>query len=382
MSEEVQQPFPKERLYYLDNLRIFLTGLVICHHTAIAFGAPGGWYYRVEEASGVVTAALLTLFVAVNQSFFMSLFFLVSAYFAAGSYERKGPTAFLKDRLLRLGIPLVVYFLLLNVSVMYLVLRFRGEIPAGYFAFLSTDLLRRTGTGPMWFVMSLLVFEMLYVAAKPLLSRLRLSEGPRALPRNGHILLFIAVVGVIAFLVRLPFPVGWGFCNLQFAYYPLYICMYVFGMLAFRLGWLERLSSRQANLWFAVALGMIALIPVIMVLGGALTTGVEPFNGGLHWQAYVYAALEPFLCIGISMKLLVMFRDRLNKTNGVAGAMARSAYTAYIIHPFFVVVASHMMAGVELHTLLRLAILFPAVVGSCFFVSSLIRQLPLLRRIL
>ena len=31
------------RLFYLDNLRIYLTILVILHHTAIAYGGAGDW---------------------------------------------------------------------------------------------------------------------------------------------------------------------------------------------------------------------------------------------------------------------------------------------------------------------------------------------------
>jgi len=129
----------KNRLDYLDNLRVFLTCLVIGHHQAIAFGAPGGWYYIVREPETVdlVSFVLLTMFVAVNQAFFMSLFFFVAAYFTAPSLDKKGPGRFAKDRLKRLGIPLVVYFFWLNPSVVYLTRLFRGEIESGYFRFMT-----------------------------------------------------------------------------------------------------------------------------------------------------------------------------------------------------------------------------------------------------
>ena len=34
---------PGSRLFYLDNLRIYLTILVILHHAAIAYGGNGDW---------------------------------------------------------------------------------------------------------------------------------------------------------------------------------------------------------------------------------------------------------------------------------------------------------------------------------------------------
>ena len=42
-------PAAKTYYPYLDKLRVFLTCLVIFHHTAIAFGASGGWYYKSPD---------------------------------------------------------------------------------------------------------------------------------------------------------------------------------------------------------------------------------------------------------------------------------------------------------------------------------------------
>ena len=60
----------KPRMFFVDNLRILLTTLVISHHIAITYGAPGGWYYR-EIEHDMLSGIILTLFVAVNQAFFV-----------------------------------------------------------------------------------------------------------------------------------------------------------------------------------------------------------------------------------------------------------------------------------------------------------------------
>jgi len=106
------------------------------------------------------------------------------------------------------------------------------------------------------------------------------------------------------------------------------------------------------------------------------------FFGGVSWQAYAYAAWEPFLCIGMSMKLLVLFRDRLNKTNGIIRSMSSSAYTAYIIHPFFVVGGTFMLLNVPVHVLVKFVALCPLAIASCFFVSNIVRKAPLMNRVL
>ncbi len=377
------QNLDKHRIFYLDNLRTFLTALVICHHLAIAHGASGGWYYKAPPPEGSIAPVLLTFFAVINQSFFMSLFFMVSAFFTPLSYDKKGPGLFLKDRLTRLGIPLLVYFFLLNPSVVYLVFRFEGRIQEGYLDFMIHNLLRVSGTGPLWFVMSLLIFAAAYVALRVALpAREKGEEHVLPLPTNLQILIFLIGIGLITFLVRLRFWVGWNVMNLQIAYFPLYICMYVFGVWACRYSWLDDLKNKQVNLWFGISVGMIAMMPIVMALGGALDGGTKIFEGGASWQAFVYATCEPVLCIGISMKLLMVFRNRCTMENRLTRAMAKSAYTAYIIHPFFVVCGTYLFVGLPLDPLLKFVIISPLVVASCFFISNILRQTPLLRRVL
>jgi glucans biosynthesis protein C len=112
---------PRLRLYYLDDLRVFLTMLVIVHHTSITYGAGGSWYFEdVDKAELTVTSILLTLFTAVNQAFFMGFFFFLSGYFTPLSYDRKGAGKFLADRFVRLGIPLIAFVFLLGPFTSYI----------------------------------------------------------------------------------------------------------------------------------------------------------------------------------------------------------------------------------------------------------------------
>ena len=67
-----------KRVYYIDNLRIFLTALVIVHHTAIAYGASGGWCYITPNTVKGAQMIGLSSLLAVDQAFFMSFFFFIS----------------------------------------------------------------------------------------------------------------------------------------------------------------------------------------------------------------------------------------------------------------------------------------------------------------
>ena len=89
-SSELRRSAPAEatpaaaaaRLPFLDNVKVFLTALVVLHHCACAFGAcgEGSWYLIVKGGGGPRAFRLcVKTFVTWNQAYFMSLFFFVSA---------------------------------------------------------------------------------------------------------------------------------------------------------------------------------------------------------------------------------------------------------------------------------------------------------------
>jgi fucose 4-O-acetylase-like acetyltransferase len=90
----------------IDTIRILLTFLVIIHHVSIVYGGAGGWYWKETQSLNFFLVAFNT----VNQSFFMGVFFLLAGYFSRFSIEKKVGKLFLKDRVIRLGIPLFAYF--------------------------------------------------------------------------------------------------------------------------------------------------------------------------------------------------------------------------------------------------------------------------------
>src|SRR5262245_19326225 len=104
---------PTSRLEYLDSLKLFLTVLVIAHHVAISYGAAGSWFF-IERESSPLFRDLGTLFTTTNQFYFMGLFFFISGYFTPGALDRKGARRFLRDRFIRLGIPLVLFVTLVS----------------------------------------------------------------------------------------------------------------------------------------------------------------------------------------------------------------------------------------------------------------------------
>ena len=96
---------PDSRVWFVDNLRVLLISLVILHHIACIYSGLPAWYYTEQPTNGAVGLGL-TLLHADQPGLVHGRILLLSGYFTPRSYDRKGPRAFLRDRLIRLGIPL------------------------------------------------------------------------------------------------------------------------------------------------------------------------------------------------------------------------------------------------------------------------------------
>ena len=251
----------KTRYYYLDALRVFLSCIVFYHHAAIAFGASGGWYNKAVVTTTGLTQALLSASMGIDQSYFMSLFFFISALLIPSSFHRKGTKVFLIDRLNRLGIPLAIYFFLLNPLLNYWIYGSWGSF----------------GLGPMWFVFTLLLFESLYVVCQklPNVSFLHCSK-----PSTLGIIYFMFISGAVAFLVRLIVPTGNTVFGLQLGYFPLYIGMYALGIVAQHNNWMDNINIKDSKPWFllAILIGIGYKNPTEIIAPTLLVTSIAFFS--------------------------------------------------------------------------------------------------------
>jgi glucan biosynthesis protein C len=373
---------PRTRLYYLDNLRIYLTVLVILHHATLAYGGNGNWGVD-DPAVDEISPIFLTFFNAVNQSYFMSAFFLPAGYFTPRSLEKKGARRFLIDRLIRLGIPILVYTtIILNFTIWFLSVAYR-RVPFGI-----GDLVLVYEPGHLWFLQALLIFAVIYVLFGALVKRTSIQPVQLYVdrfPPDATIWICIGVLTALTFVEHLIWPVGKAiFLNFQAGFFVHYIfCLFV-GVLAYRGNWFQRLSKAQARRWGTMSLVVILSFFPIMILGGALEgeAGLAKFMGGLHWQSLALSFWFSFLMIGIIVYLLYFFRERLNRVSPLAQSMAANVYTVYIIHQTVLYLIQVPMLYVNIPTILKFLIVSLIAVPVCFVLSSLIRKIPYAKRVL
>jgi glucan biosynthesis protein C len=370
----------RHHVHYLDPLRILLCTLVVFLHAAITYGAPGNWYYIETQAQGL-SFVILVLFVATNQAFFMGLFFFLAGFFTPASFDRKGPRLYIRDRLIRLGVPILVYWLLLDPLTCFIRDKGTHSHQGTSWQWLMDYLKTYHGfrTGPLWFVQLLLGCSILYALVRSL--RPRIEEGrPRAnwKPHGMTLALIALVIGLVSFVVRLRFPVNrWvDYVNIQPAHLCQYVCFFVGGIMAHRRGWLESIPMRIGRSGIVtVAVCIVILFPLQFALSGA-THQTASFLGGMHWQAMGYALWEQAIGVGMSMALLYLFQRHLSGQGPLVQELARDTYAVYILHAPVLVAVAIAMRNLHLPPLAKAVLAGSLATASCFALSSVIRCLP------
>jgi peptidoglycan/LPS O-acetylase OafA/YrhL len=369
------------RLLYIDNLRILVISLVIVSHCSITYGGPGGWFF-IDPGNAPGTPFVLAVIDTLNQSFFMGFFTLVSAYFVLPSLLRKGREKFTNDRLIRLGIPLLFFVLVINPFIVVLLQRAGAPLPMP----LATILNPVTGPafGPMWFVWFLLLATgayLIWTAYHPPAETG--SVDPHPVPGFAAIAGFGLLLGIVTAIVRIFIPIGstWLF-NFQLPFFPQYIALFIVGIWAAENRWFDNIPERVGKTCTIAALALIVIEPFFVYSVLNSPAGISLITGGLHWQSMAYALWEQMACVMIITALVWIFSHRLNVQGPVTSAMAADSYTVYVFHPIVLVSLSLLFAGVALPQLAKFAIVLPLAIAFSFILAHLIRAVPGVKRVL
>jgi hypothetical protein len=374
---------PSSRLLFIDNLRTGLITLVVLHHVAAVYGAFTPFYYLEPPINSV-----LLVFALINQSWFMGTLFLLSGYFTPGSFDRKGPGPFLKDRLLRLGVPLIMFtFVLSPVSFIGL-----WQMPASLTG-ITTPLTWKAyplllGMGPLWFVAMLLIFDFCYTAWR-MLTKNRISHmtGNSSLPNFLLIGIFILVLAGASYLLRIVVPIGKkviGFPTI--AYFPQYLSFFILGAYASRRNWFLILPSSMGLVGFVTALVVgVLLFPLAFsghLFSLELTPGLNNSLGNGHWQSAVYTLWDSTFAVGICLSAIALFRSFFGVQRRFGRFLSQHSYTVYIIHIPIIVLLAVTLRRIDLEPLLKFGVAGTIAVPTCFAVAFMFRKIPLVSRIL
>jgi glucans biosynthesis protein C len=336
-----------QRLPYLDNVKSFLTALVVTFHVSCAFGGCGDrlwflilgfddpsvppWFRRVNDTLTVLC-----------QSFFMPLFFLIAACFVPRSYRKQGSELFLTGKRRRLGIPLLVLTFGLVPACFAL-----AQVVAG-----NTEIRYVPMPAHGWFLLWLLLFNYIYHSyCKYTKNNRNINHSNRfddasrdkedIVTRNwlfpktwerwvcgaticGILMLGCCVLGKTT-IATMPASVGSLACDLV---------MFWIGIQAQKHGWLDESHFSSIREQMDISPGTLWCFVVVEV---AAIAYLRPYVKDHIVIPIVFFPVAGVYCLDISLAILDFFQHHLHFENKVTLFFSEAAYGVFFIHPAVVV---------------------------------------------
>jgi hypothetical protein len=380
-------------------LRAFVTVLVLAHHSVLAYHpyAPTPPQLltaqaRLWEAFPVVDSqhwSGFSLLVGFNDIFFMSLMFLLSGLFVWKSLQRKGGWGFLRDRMVRLGVPFVVAAGLVAPIAYYPAFLQTGATSGIVGFWQQWRSLGNWPAGPAWFIWLLLAFDcvaVLLFALMPkwgeVIGRVSSSAARRPFAFFGLLIAASALAYIPMELIFNAFAwTAFGPFTFQTSRLLHYFVYFVVGVVIGAYG-IERgllaADGKLARRWFAwlpAALLIFAMTIVVVVI--AMTT----HSRVRMWEILGDSAFA-VSCASTSFAFISLFMRFAKTRVKVWDSLTNNAYGMYLIHYPFVSWLQYALLKSQLPAIAKGSLVFLGTLALSWGVIAAIRRIPAVARVI
>jgi glucans biosynthesis protein C len=376
----------------LSNLRAITILIVIAFHSMLAYlvyipvkvgdfsSPPWGW--RAFPIADDRHFFGFDLFCAWQDVYLMALFFFLSGLFVAPSLKRKHGWPFLRDRLVRLGLPFVFGTLVLIPLAIYPAYLVTAADPS-FAAFVDAWLALPFWTnGPLWFLWQLLALNIVVAAVHGFAPRAIETLGrwaAEAATRFGKYFVALIAVSAVAYVpLAIAFtPWAWsdsGVLAVQFCR-PLLYAVYFFAGVGVGAAGIDRglvsidgILARHWARWLAAALGSLF---VWMGLTALTMNGPAPVTVEIASDLSFVVACATGCCFLIAVSLRFAARQ-----SRLLDRLAANAYGLYLVHYNFVVWLQYALLGVALFAVIKAAIVFAVTLALSSLTIFAVRRIP------
>ena len=338
------------RLHALDAIRGFALLLGLFVHGSMSFW-PGlqDYGFPISDISKSTTLGMMFF---VLHMFRMAVFFLIAGFFAHLSLHRKGPADFLKDRLNRIALPMIIGWGISLVMIIPVALWAASKLyGVDYLSALESAPQQDAPSSPLlihfWFLYYLLWFYILAVALSVMLSKLdsrgrlmtMITSEVFSLCRYGVLVLITTGISAWVFYQREPWLYWAGIPTPTEAVWNEAPAFFIYGM-AFSIGWLFDRERECFNIlknhWLAYL--VIAILATLIsmtrldssnMISTGYMTDVEKLNFAMWYSLASWCWI--FGLVGAGMK----FFDQENSTRRYLSDASYWIYLAHIPILFF-----------------------------------------------
>jgi surface polysaccharide O-acyltransferase-like enzyme len=379
------------RILAFDRARTFITLLVLVHHSVVNYT-----YFGSGDHMRWLGFDLVVLF---NDSFFMACMFFISGLFVRDSLARHGPTAFLRSRAFRLGIPfLLSIFVLMPIAYYPTFLRYHlpGTTDFNFFHFWwHTLTIGPWPSGPSWFLWVLLALDAI--------AAMVWAIAPRAIAALGRVIYSLrerpmtAFAAFMIFSIVIYVPMRLFFSDgawLEPGGYPLpiqtsrillYLGYFFFGVgvgaLDLRSGLFAQ-KGEVAKRW-PVWLGFAVLFyGGILILVYAHHNWVANFNAPpLDWRVGYGLAFALFSAAMTFLEPSLFLRFAPGNWR-LMDALRPSAYGIFVVHYIFIIWLQYVIYDHAFPAAVKAAIVFAGTLSLSWTLVAALRRIPFVARMI
>lgn len=378
-AEAHAAPMSKARNLSLDRARTFLTLVVLLHHAVI----PYTYFGHTDPISWIG----FDIIVLATDSFFMAMFFFLSGLFTWPGIERKAPSVFLRDRLLRLGLPFVIAALTV-IPLAYYAIALRQEPELTFAAFWwKTVTSGPWPSGPVWFVWVLLAFDLiaslLYRVSAHLVDPVN-RVSLRGFEQPAAFWLLLAVVSLVAYVPALvyygvnewfefgPFSVQASRVLLYFAYFFIGASVGAANLDHGILGAEGQLPNSRWQ-WVIITLVPYCLMWGMIYIKREILGNPDPLP---PWYDVFYGTFFVLFSASIMLAILAFFLHSKAPGPNLLDRMQADAYGMFLVHYPIALWIQYALYDYSLPAIIKAAVGFVLTVILSWGVTAGLRKIP------
>ena len=369
----------KSRNASIDRTRTFLTLVVLIHHAVIPYT-----YFGHTDAKSFIGFDMIVL---ATDSFFMAMFFFLSGLFVWPGLGHKSPGTFLRDRLLRLGLPFAIAALTV-IPIAYYTFALREQPDLAFSAFWWKMVTAGPWpSGPIWFVWLLLAFDLTASLLYRISSRLvdpinRLSQ--RGFDQPAIFFLFLLAVSAAVYIPSLLYfgPNRWfefGPFSVQLSRLPQYFVYFLIGAGIGAASVDRGLLSADGRLaksswgWIAVTLvPYCGMWGMIYIKRGILDNPpVQP-----QWYHLFYGLFFVAFSAAILFAILAYFLRFKRSGTSMLDPFQGDAYGIFLVHYPIALWLQYWLFNYDLPAIVKAAIGLVLTIAFSWALTRALRQIP------
>ena len=372
-------PKAKARNAALDRARTFLTLVVLFHHSVI----PYTYFGHTDPKFWIGFDAV----VLATDSFFMAMFFFLSGLFVWPGLVRKGPFSYLRDRLLRLGLPFVICALTV-IPIAYYAIELRQTPDVSFADFWwKTVTVGPWPSGPIWFLWVLFAFDLvasLLCWLRPNLLDTINRLSLRAFERPAEFFaVMLAVTAVLYIPGRVYFGAGswfeFGPFSVQHGRVLLYATYFFFGA-GIGAAALDRgLLGADGRLaksgwgWLITALVPYCLMWVLVYIKREILGNPVRLP---DWYEASYGLFFAAFSVTIMFAILAYFLRFKRSGWSILDPMQGEAYGMFLVHYPIVLWIQYWLYDVDVPAFVKVIVVFVLTVALSWAVTAALRKIP------